>query len=49
MEDGRTLTKVEDLHGQDRLQELAQMLGGISEGTLRSAEEMLDSVKRRAG
>jgi DNA repair protein RecN (Recombination protein N) len=42
---GRTLTLVEDLNGEDRLQELAQMLGQISAGTLDSAREMLKSAQ----
>jgi DNA repair protein RecN (Recombination protein N) len=41
--EGRTVTQVADLEGEARLNELAQMLGGISEGTLRSAQEMMDS------
>jgi DNA repair protein RecN (Recombination protein N) len=42
---GRTLTLVEDLNGEDRLHELAQMLGQISAGTLDSAREMLKSAQ----
>ncbi|MFU8774074.1 MAG: DNA repair protein RecN, partial [Anaerolineales bacterium] len=38
---GRTITQVEELHGDARLYELAQMLGDISDGTLQSAREML--------
>ena len=41
---GRTSTEVESIHGEVRLQELAQMLGEVSEGTLQSAREMLDAV-----
>jgi DNA repair protein RecN (Recombination protein N) len=38
---GRTLTQVEVLKGEKRLLELAQMLGGVSEGTRQSARELL--------
>ncbi|HVN54821.1 MAG TPA: DNA repair protein RecN [Anaerolineaceae bacterium] len=48
VQDGRTLTQVDSLTGGNRRQELAQMLGGVSEGTLRSAEEMLTSVREKA-
>jgi DNA repair protein RecN (Recombination protein N) len=40
----RTITQVKPLHGEDRLVELAQMLGGLSEGTLQSARELAQSV-----
>lgn len=42
---GRTLTHVVSLEGQPRLQELANMLGEVSEGTLQSAHEILDVVR----
>jgi len=42
---GRTLTRVRQLEGQARLEELAQMYGGRSDGTLQSARELLQSVK----
>jgi DNA repair protein RecN (Recombination protein N) len=41
---GRTYTSVEVLTGDQRRQELALMLGGISQGTLQSADEILASV-----
>ena len=41
---GRTSTHVEALQGEARRRELALMLGGISEGTLRSADEILQTV-----
>jgi DNA repair protein RecN (Recombination protein N) len=44
VEDGRTVTQVEQLRGNGRLVELAQMLGEVSEGTLQSANEILQSV-----
>jgi DNA repair protein RecN (Recombination protein N) len=47
VQDGRTMTRLEELSGESRVQELAQMLGGISEGTLRSAEEILQTVARQ--
>jgi DNA repair protein RecN (Recombination protein N) len=44
VEQGRTVTQVEQLTGDGRLVELAQMLGELSEGTLQSANEILQSV-----
>ncbi|GAB4504226.1 MAG: DNA repair protein RecN [Anaerolineales bacterium] len=41
----RTLTRVETLQGEARLLELAQMLGEVSEGTLRSAHEILQTAR----
>ncbi|MDD2696280.1 MAG: DNA repair protein RecN [Anaerolineales bacterium] len=46
--EGRTLTRVRALEGEARLFELAQMFGEISEGTLRSAHEILQSVADNA-
>lgn len=43
---GRTLTRVEVLDGETRLLELAQMLGEVGEGTLRSAHELLQSARQ---
>ncbi len=45
VEAGRTHTLVEPVEGEVRIQELAQMMGGISEGTLRSAEELIQAVE----
>lgn len=42
--EGRTTTIVKQLESNDRLMELAQMLGNISEGTLQSANEIIQSV-----
>lgn len=42
---GRTITQVVELTGKPRLQELANMLGEVSEGTLQSANEILDAVR----
>jgi DNA repair protein RecN (Recombination protein N) len=44
--DGRTSTIVEPLEGNKRLTELALMLGDVSEGTLRSAQEILQGAKQ---
>jgi DNA repair protein RecN (Recombination protein N) len=44
--DGRTLTRVEKLDGDQRLLELSQMLGEVGEGTLRSAHELLQSARQ---
>jgi DNA repair protein RecN (Recombination protein N) len=43
--EGRTTTTVKGLKGKERLMELAQMLGEVSEGTLQSANEILQSVR----
>jgi DNA repair protein RecN (Recombination protein N) len=48
VEKGRTLTQVRLLEDQERLIELAQMLGGISEGTLQSANELLQAARDRS-
>lgn len=47
IEDGRTLTGVEQLEGDKRQMELAQMLGPVTEGTLRSAEDILAVVSEK--
>ena len=47
MADGRTVTDVVPLTGRDRQEELAQMLGPVSEGTLHSVEEILQLVRER--
>lgn len=47
VQDGRTHVEVLPLADQDRLAELAQMLGPVGEGTLRSAEEILQIVRDR--
>ena len=45
IEQNRTLTKVAKLTGEARTLELAQMLGAVSEGTLRSAHDILQSAQ----
>lgn len=45
VQDGRTVTRLEDLHGEARVNELAQMLGEVSDGTLRSAQDLLYAVE----
>jgi DNA repair protein RecN (Recombination protein N) len=45
LEDGRTHTQVVPLLAKDRLQELAQMFGPVSEGTLQSADEIRQAVQ----
>jgi DNA repair protein RecN (Recombination protein N) len=44
IKDGRTETQVQVVTGEDRLIELAQMMGEVSAGTRQSARELLDSV-----
>ncbi|MCB9136275.1 MAG: DNA repair protein RecN [Anaerolineales bacterium] len=46
IQDGRTSTTVEPLAGDKRLTELALMMGDVSEGTLRSAEEILHGARQ---
>lgn len=47
IEDGRTLTGVELLEGNNRQLELAQMLGPVTEGTMHSAEDILAVVSAK--
>lgn len=44
--DGRTITQVTQLQGEMRLDELAQMFGAITQGTLQSARELLQVVEK---
>jgi DNA repair protein RecN (Recombination protein N) len=44
--EGRTETRVEALEGEERLIELAQMMGALSNGTRQSAQELLESVNQ---
>ncbi len=44
IQDGRTITHVIDLNEEDRLPELAQMLGDTSDGTMHSARDMLQAA-----
>ena len=46
IEGNRTLTRVERLSGEPQLLELSQMLGAISEGTLRSAHELMQEARK---
>jgi DNA repair protein RecN (Recombination protein N) len=48
IQSGRTLTLLKELDGEERLVELAQMLGGLSDGTLQSARELLQSAQTQA-
>ncbi len=43
--ENRTLTRVTGLKGEPRTLELAQMLGSVSEGTIRSAHDILQSAQ----
>ena len=47
IQEGRTLTRIKHLQGEERLTELALMFGEISEGTLQSAKDLLTSVSQR--
>jgi DNA repair protein RecN (Recombination protein N) len=44
VDDGRTITHVNRIEGDTRIHELAQMLGEVSNGTLQSAHEIMQSV-----
>jgi DNA repair protein RecN (Recombination protein N) len=44
--EGRTTSNVELIEGEDRLHELANMLGEVSVGTLKSAQEILQNVEK---
>lgn len=46
IQEGRTTTQVNQLEGQARLVELAQMLGGVSEGTLHSARDLVEYAEQ---
>ena len=46
IQDNRTLTRVERLNGEPQLLELSQMLGGVGEGTLRSAHELMQVARQ---
>ena len=45
--DGRTHTEVIQLEGKNRQNELAQMLGTVGDGTMQTADEILQMVKER--
>jgi len=45
---GRTTSQVKRMEGEERLLELAQMFGEVSEGTLRSAMDILQSAQTAA-
>ncbi len=49
IENGRTTTLVKKLTGDERLLELAQMLGEVSESTLHSANDLLQSARAASG
>ena len=48
VEDGRTLTEVERLQTPERLNELALMLGGVTEANRYAAQEALSTARQRA-
>ncbi len=45
IEKGRTLTRLTRLNGEPRMLELAQMLGAVTEGTIRSAHDLLQNAQ----
>ncbi len=42
---GRTITQVRQIEGEERLKELAQMVGKVSRGTLQSAQEIMNAAQ----
>jgi DNA repair protein RecN (Recombination protein N) len=48
VESGRTTTRVEQLNDHNRLEELAQMLGNVSEANRVAANETLNLARQRA-
>ncbi len=46
VKDGRTSTRVRSVDKEERVVELAQMMGDISEGTRKSSLELLESVRQ---
>jgi DNA repair protein RecN (Recombination protein N) len=46
IKDSRTVTVVDAVKDEDRIRELAQMLGEVSDGTLQSATEILQGVQQ---
>jgi DNA repair protein RecN (Recombination protein N) len=48
VQDRRTHTIVDVVDGESRRRELAQMMGGVTEGTLRSAQELLQGATEKS-
>ena len=46
LEDGRTTIQVQEIRGEERVRELATMLGGPSDKNLESARELMDYISR---
>jgi DNA repair protein RecN (Recombination protein N) len=46
MADGRTSIRVQEINGEERIKELATMLGGPSEKNLESARELMDYISK---
>ena len=46
MVDGRTSIRVQEINGEERVKELATMLGGPSEKNLESARELMDYISK---
>jgi DNA repair protein RecN (Recombination protein N) len=49
LKEDRTTTAIKTVAGKDRMLELASMLGEVSEGTIQSANEIMQSVARLKG
>jgi DNA repair protein RecN (Recombination protein N) len=48
VDEGRTTTRVDDLHDEARLIELAQMIGAVTQINLNAARETLETARARA-
>jgi len=49
LDDGRTLTRVQILSGEKRVDELALMLGGVTDANRQAAQETLQMARQKAG
>ena len=49
LDDGRTLTRVQILSGVKRVDELALMLGGVTDANRQAAQETLQMARQKAG
>jgi DNA repair protein RecN (Recombination protein N) len=45
VKDNRTITKVDQVENETRIKELAQMLGEVSSGTVKSAKELMEAAQ----
>ena len=48
LQDGRTVTEVDNISGEERLNELALMIGGVSDANRQAAQEALEQARERS-